>query len=79
MFHIATYALQHLPRVVSALIGLTFLYMALFMYHDEAGILQNRSVNLWVRVNEKHEAFLSKQALVMKVSAADLAPENWTT
>jgi hypothetical protein len=56
-------------RSISALIGLTFLYMALFMYKDEGGELQNRLVNLWVRVNERHEAFLGRQAAVMKASA----------
>jgi hypothetical protein len=72
MFHVLSHALPNVPRIISAIIGFSFLYMALFMYQDQAGRIQNRLVNLWVRVNARHEEFLSKQSTLIK-SSADIA------
>ena len=56
------HALQLLTRVASGLAGVMFLYMALFVYTDEAGKLQNWLVDLWVRVTARHEAYLGRGA-----------------
>jgi hypothetical protein len=59
----------HLPRIISGLAGFSFLYMALFMYEDQAGRIQNRLVDLWVRVSAGHERFLGKKAAIIKTSS----------
>ncbi len=51
------------------LVGAIFFYMALFMYKNEGGNIQNRLVNLWVMVSQKGEASLSTQAKLIKYSS----------
>jgi hypothetical protein len=78
MLHAISHIWPYLPRAISAIVGFSFLYMALFMYQDQAGKIQNRLVNLWVRVSAKHEAFLGRQAVIIKTSS-DIAELglNW--
>jgi hypothetical protein len=56
-------------RFVFALVGMTLLYMAMFMYEDDRGKQQNLLVNLWVKVKEREEESLGRQATVLRFAA----------
>jgi hypothetical protein len=60
---------SHLVRTLCAGLGLTFLYMAMFMYADERGNQQNRLVSLWIKVKQKEETSLDTRAAVIKYSS----------
>ncbi|MGA2814634.1 MAG: hypothetical protein ABSG16_24855 [Candidatus Acidiferrum sp.] len=72
MFDALSHAVPYLPRIISPIIGFSFLYMTFFMYQGQVGKIQNRLVDLWVRAGSTHETFLSNQAGIIK-SSADIA------
>ncbi len=63
MLHIALFFL----RVVVVASALLLLYIALFLYEDEKGTLQNRLVGLWVAVDDLQSRALSKFTAFLKV------------
>jgi hypothetical protein len=56
-------------RVVCGVLGFLFLYMSSFIYENKLGELQNRLVEIWVRINAQHETFLGRQSAIIKSSA----------
>jgi hypothetical protein len=68
-FPLMPHAASYLIRGASVLAGSMFLYMAMFMYQDEAGELHNRLVNLWVRANVRQQKSFSKRTAIVKAAA----------
>jgi hypothetical protein len=68
--HVASIGL----RALFAAFGSLFLYMALFMFRDEQGRLQNRLVTLWVKVKQAEDEFAAfvRQTAILTDHAA-----NW--
>jgi hypothetical protein len=53
-------------RVVAVLAGLISIYAALSLYEDEQGRVQSTPEELWLRINEQRQAFLSRHAAFMR-------------
>jgi hypothetical protein len=61
--------LHLLVRVICGVFGAGFGYMALFMYRDTQGRVQNRLVDFWVRANTTYEEKLSRESMIIKTAA----------
>jgi hypothetical protein len=69
MFHPSLKTMSLFMRAISAIIGLIFSYMALFMYHDRRGKLQNRLVDLWAETTARQEQAASIRVLLLRKSS----------
>lgn len=67
------HTIQHMSliclRCIFAVVGVTLLYMAMFMYEDERGNQQNRLVSLWITVKQREEKSLNSQTVLLKQAA----------
>lgn len=59
-------------RVLVSIIGFLLIYLALFLYEDEQGKIQNKLENAWVKVNDAQTYSLSKHTVFVNTIAKQL-------
>lgn len=58
--------MQTVLKILSGSVGLLFLYIAVFLYEDEEGAVQNWLEEWWIRLMDKQTSMLSKQAQFLR-------------
>lgn len=56
-------------RLLGLIAGLVLIYVAIFLYEDEAGKIQNVLENMWLKIEERRSVAMSRQLAFVRISS----------